>query len=627
MTGLARKLQVVEGGLTGSLVTARVGANEPTNEPLMNHEKWCDVAELGRLAGVTYRAAAKAVEARRWRGSELQVREEAASVGRGGKVLRVHVDSLPHELREAWYLARGVQITARPDAGALVVVEPEGTLTLDLRHEARLVLARWRHEVIRPVLALPPLSSARGEKVAELAAMERLMPDGTRGRVSRPTIFRWIALYEKGRAGLAGLMPKENERKGKREVRVTRVWDGFFDGRVPDADQDRVAEGLQRYIRSLWASGERGKYAVSEKATSWLVEESAALKVRAFDRLDRGRITGKSGTGSKLEVCFVSTRRADAERSYAMIAVKNKDNARWQDEFMPHIRRDYSGYLPRDIVVGDVHPVDVMMHRADGSEVYPKAISWLDIATNEIHMTFVLMEPGESVKREHVAMAFEAMVTDWGLPRLLYLDNGSEYKGPSMIDGFTRLSKMTSGAFALHDLGDKPEVEARVAASRDAIIRSLAYNAKGKPGIEGAFGNIEKVQFAVIPGWTSGDRMRKKTHAKGRPAKPFDGTPEEFLDAASTMLENYHKRSQSGKLGNRSPNEALADFIAGGWGKTVLAAPRCCGSLLPKRSSAPPAQAGWTIPTGMARRSGITPTSWPLCITLSRCASRRGSPM
>ena len=66
--------------------------------------------------------------------------------------------------------------------------------------------------------------------------------------------------------------------------------------------------------------------------------------------------------------------------------------------------------------------------------------------------------------------------------------------------------------------------------SRDAVIRSLAYNAKGKPKIEGAFGNIEQVFFALLQGWTAGDRMRKKTHMKGKAPVPFAGSAVDFLD-------------------------------------------------------------------------------------------------
>lgn len=139
--------------------------------------------------------------------------------------------------------------------------------------------------------------------------------------------------------------------------------------------------------------------------------------------------------------------------------------------------------------------------------VFPKAISWLDPATNEIHMTFVMCEKGEGIRHEHVAQSFEAMVDEWGLPKLLYLDNGSEYKWQEMIAGFTMLSKL-AGSMSVFDLGADNEVSARVNDCREAVVRSLAYNAKGKPKIEGAFGNIEQVFFATIQGWTAPVRSR-----------------------------------------------------------------------------------------------------------------------
>jgi hypothetical protein len=96
----------------------------------------------------------------------------------------------------------------------------------------------------------------------------------------------------------------------------------------------------------------------------------------------------------------------EKHRVYKIIAVQAKDNATFQDRYMPPVRRDYGNLLPREIVVGDVHPVDIMMRRPDGTVVYPKAIAWYDVATNEMHMTFVLLEPKEGIRREHVAQSF-----------------------------------------------------------------------------------------------------------------------------------------------------------------------------------------------------------------------------
>ena len=570
MNQIVRQFEIIEGSLGSDVALT----NDRTNDPLTTPGFWLLTDELATLAGVAPRITQRALKSRRWRGADLVVREVASNVGRGGKMLQVHVDSLPGDLRKAWYLEHGIDLHEKtnPATGETILVT-EQKFERDARHDERLRVARWRLDIIRPVLSQPAYARGREALLRELSEIERLGPDGKNRTVSRAQLYRWVQDYEKDNAGLIGLMPKEKADKGRKYTVVTRVWDGFFGGHIPEGDQQQIGEDLTHYIRSLWGSGERGKRAIAEKSTTWLIERSRKLGVVTFDALDLGRPVTKAGTGTQFEVCAVPTRRAYDEKKYAVLAVKRKDNARFQDEFVPHILRDYSGYKPRDIIVGDVHPTDVMLKREDGSQIYPKAIAWMDIATNEMFMVFVFLEKGEGIKREHIAMAFELLVREWGLPKLLYLDNGSEYSWDAMIDGFTQLSKLTEGAFSVADLGGNSEVRDRVLNSRQSVIRSLAYNAKGKPKIEGAFGNIEKVQFALLPGWTAGDRMRKKTHAKGKDPVAFPGTRQEFLEAASIQLEWYHKRPQHGRLDGRSPNEALRDFINDGWGKTTLSNP------------------------------------------------------
>ena len=559
----------------GDLIDSEAAIRSPIRTPLGHQDKWLSAADLRELSGIGVTASKKALNSRRWRGSDLLVKEETGNRSYGGKCLYVHVDSLPSDLRQAWYLERGIDLHAQcdPATGEMVLV-PQEALDRNKQHEGWLVEARWRHDVIRPILAIDKSRrGGRAQKIDELAAMPRLWPCGKTQVVPRRTLYHWVQCFEKNNAGLRGLMRTPKADKGRKKMTVSLTWDAFF---APHIDGDVAAQvngELTHYIRSLWGSGERGKYAVSEKATTRLIELSRDLGVVAFEALELGRPVSRANMDTQFGVCFVNTRRVSEERAYQKLAVKRKDNARYQDQMMPHILRDYSQYKPREIVVGDVHPVDVMMKRPDGSVVYPKAIAWLDVATNEIHMTFVLLEKGEGVRREHIAQSFEAMVGEWGLPSLLYLDNGSEYCGAEMIGGFTMLSKLSQGAFSLHDLCDSAEVSERVMGSREAVVRSLAYNAKGKPKIEGAFGNIEQVFFAAIQGWTAGDRMSKKTHAKGKDPIAFDGTASDFLAAASTMLEWYHKRPQRGRLDGLSPNEALRGHIDTGWGKTMLSDP------------------------------------------------------
>lgn len=432
-------------------------------------------------------------------------------------------------------------------------------------------MAKWRQEVIRPILTLEKGSPARAELIEELAQTPRLFPNGKRKKVAKSALYNWVRDFEAG--GLNGLIRKRRADCGAKRQKVTRAWDAFFKDHIDLSKHAEISDELTTYIRSLWAAGERGWRSITEKSTTRLIEMSRELNVLAFDALELGRCGDNQSKGTQFGICSISRRLAESHRDYRLLSTQDRDNAVFQDNYMPSIRRDYSSLLPRQIVVGDVHPVDIMMRREDGTVVYPKAIAWYDVATNEIHMTFVLLQPGEGIRREHVAQSFEAMVDEWGLPEMLYLDNGSEYSWDAMIGGFTQLSKLTQGGLKVFDLDGDPNVAKRVANGREAVVRSMPYNAKGKPGIEGAFGNIEQVFFATIPGWTAGDRMNKKTHAKGKDPVAFDGDAQAFLETAGKALEWYHKRPQHGRLNGMSPNEALRNFIDQGWGKTTLSRP------------------------------------------------------
>lgn len=564
----ARKFEVIEGG---SPIPALRLIDDRIDDPLVTTGKWLSGDDLAALAQIAPRVAKRAIAAGRWRGSELMVRKvEVGRGGAGGVVPQVHVDSLPADLREAWYAARGIALHERldPATGEMRMV-PDEALRNDARWDERTAVARWRMDLIRSITLLPKGSAERKARIDDLASQLLTLPGGKTRRLGRATIYTWIRAFAAD--GIGGLMPDERKDKGVKKVVVTRVWDGFFAGRISVDDHRRVGDEVLHYIRSLWASGESGWRAICEKSTTRLIEISRDLRDVRFDALPLGVPGPRAIPGSQFGICCVNRRLAEAQRSYGLIAVRDKDNARYQDTIAPTIRRDYSQLKPREIVVGDVHPTDIMVLRADGSRAYPKAISWFDPATNEIFMVLVLLEQREGVRREHIAMAFEAMVAKWGLPKLLYLDNGSEYQWAEMMDGFTQLSKLAG--LAVKEYGEGSLADARVADARQAVVRSLAYNAKGKPGIEGAFGNLERVFFSNLLGWTAGDRMRKKTHAKGRDPVPFPGTMTDFMDQIGTALDWYHKRPQYGRLDGKSPNEALRTHIEGGWGKVALANP------------------------------------------------------
>lgn len=581
MNSVARNLTVYEGGLGGSLISAEIPNSELNTEPLVNREKLIKIDELAELAGISYRAAAKAVGAKKWRGCQLLIEEVDGTKGFGGKTQLVHVDYLPVEIRERWYLQHGIDVHQKPETGELVAVDPkhEGKVN-DPQHQKRYQLAVFKHNLIKPIVAAADCHE-RARHIEKLAATEIMMPNGKVKRLTKQTIYNWINAY-KDETALSALMRKTNSNKGTKLVRVTRSWDNFFANHIDEAAIQDVADELTTYIRSMWAAGSAGKYVIAEHSTTRLIEMSRDLNVVAFERLELGSPSDKTSALTQFGVCHVNVRRVENEKKYKLKSIKDRDNRAYEDHYAASIRRNYSNLKPRQVVVGDVHPLDIMMHRPDGTEVYPKAISWFDPATNEIHMTIVMLEKGEGVRREHVAMSFKALVAEWGLPSTLYLDNGAEYKDSGMLEGLARLSHLLN-TFSLRFMDDNDEL-ARVARkmrdgeqdefdTEDVVVRSRPYNAKGKPKIEGAFGNLEKVFFSTIQGWTGGDRLNRKTYQKGKAPIAYEGTIEDFERSIAVALDLYHKRPQKGLLGGKSPNETLRGFIEQGWGKATLKSP------------------------------------------------------
>ena len=185
---------------------------------------------------------------------------------------------------------------------------------------------RWRLDVIRQAVMRPKGSAERKAALEAIAAQEWRQPDGKRNSISRATLYAWVASHD-----AKGLLPDVRKDKGVKRVIVSVVWDGFFAERLAEADHRAVGDDLTQYIRSLWASGESGWRAICEKSTTRLIELSRDLRDVAFDSLPLGRLGNGAGADSQFGVCDVNRRLAEAQRGFSIIAVRNKDNARFQD--------------------------------------------------------------------------------------------------------------------------------------------------------------------------------------------------------------------------------------------------------------------------------------------------------
>ena len=89
-----------------------------------------------------------------------------------------------------------------------------------------------------------------------------------------------------------------------------------------------------------------------------------------------------------------------------MVATASRDGKGHYDHHQTSITRSRAMLRPGDIVFGDVSPSDIPVTRPDGTLGWARLIAWQDAATNMLHITGFLSNPGGGVRREHVALAF-----------------------------------------------------------------------------------------------------------------------------------------------------------------------------------------------------------------------------
>lgn len=496
-----------------------------------------------------------------WRGVRLNVRLVPSRSGAAVLAYEVDRDSIPQHILPAAKPPLSTlsdtserQLIARsehPNAAisAILAATPPPAIPPKLKAtvcgDSR--QADWRLSIIQPIRhATAPRSAERAELIAKVAAEISRDWRGRPCTLGERTIRGWIAQYEA--AGLLGLMRKAPKNAGERRVHLSRAWDaaaraaGLSEAAIGD-----VVAKVRKRVRGEWASG----------TPSW---PTVQLNLKPV-LIGLTREAGIDLSDSALfRVCEVPRRIIEAERRYAIVALARKDAAGFAATAIPRIRRDRSHLRPGEWVAADVHHMDIIFRCEDGRDVTPKAVAWMDLATNRARLDFFIMPKGEMIRREHVIQSFVSMCADpdWGVPSRLYTDNGGEYNWSEIATGLSKLKHTV-------------EVIAGEAPTEDdfGVHRARPYNPQGKV-IEGLFSNTERTAFSQLPGWIGGDRMRKKTANQGREPLPFPGDEAQLRAALATALAYYHAKPQSGHLRGVSPDARFAEFVANGWAATVL---------------------------------------------------------
>ena len=482
-------------------------------------------AQIADIAGVSRQAMHKVAKRAElgipWRGAQLLVRRIHGIGGRCGLTYQIQLESLPLALQTRWKDLQG---------------SFEGTL----RHGSKAHQERelWSI-VLAPILVHAPHSKTRGKALIEAASREYLCPDGQRRSFSERTIRRKLSAYEAGR--LAEIHGRKRKDSGVRRVTVSRAFDqAAINCGVAPEDLDNIAQALTTYVRSLIVQG------TTRKLIATLLQgELAKHAARHGIDLPKG--------GFHVPMHTVQT-----HRHYKKVTRYDRDRKAHEDA-KPRIIRSSEGMMPMDLVMGDIHPLDIVVARPDGGLATARLIAWYDCATHRVFISTVLCEKGTGIRNAHVIQSFMDMAHEWGLPRGLYLDNGSEYNWADFISDALKLLGTGCGIEAANG---------RSAGQLGRVIRAKAYNAAAKGAIEGFFRVFESY-LSHQPGHIGGNRMLKKSANVGRPPTPFPGTLEELQRRIQAHLAYYNALPQRGKLKGVSPNQLYSKAIMAGWQLTA----------------------------------------------------------
>lgn len=245
------------------------------------------------------------------------------------------------------------------------------------------------------------------------------------------------------------------------------------------------------------------------------------------------------------------------ELRYKKVARHKKDRKASHDA-KPRIQRSIADLEPMDVVVMDVHHINVLIERETGKTATAKMIAFLDIATSRLFVEIIMFEGKGGVRNSDIITAFINMCMDktFGLPRVLYVDNGSEYGWADHLQDALKLNIRING-FDWQS-------------GRNPVVRATPYNASAKH-VEGVFRQLNQQLIAVIPGFIGDDRMNPKQEKLGRSMTPFPGSFDDFVTAVKKLVYGaYGWAAQYGELKGVSPLEKFQQFVSAGWKATIV---------------------------------------------------------
>lgn len=461
-----------------------------------------------------------------WHGHALEVRTVFGRGGKSGKQYQVKISSLPQHLQDR---LKALQIT------------DEAVSKLRFGDAAQLE-RNWKFDIISRALDYPKGS---GERKAEIDRQHgRTVHDwtGCPMILARSTIYKWIENFEL--YGVHGLTSKIRRDKGERKVFISRAWSDA----VPFDDETKasIQTDLKQYVRSLIKGGSQFKQTCI--LTAWKLREiSAAYGFEVADPVHA-------------EIVFAIPQAFVKEERQYKAVYRHKFDRKASEDDRPRIRRTTANLVPMEVVVMDVHHINVHVGRDDGSYSTPKLIAAHDIATGRVFCEIIQFDNRGGVRNTDNITAVANMFQHpaFGVAQFIYVDNGSEYGFADDLEDALKLGSKVIGFNGSQE--------------RNRIIRSIAYNASAKH-VEGWFRQMNQQYFRHIQGWRDDDPMnpkRPKRPKLGKLHAPYPHGFDTFCDEVYGYLNAYEQMPQQGGLGGKSPALTFKKHVEAGWSATLL---------------------------------------------------------
>ena len=372
--------------------------NEQTPEDSHDPRFWIETPDFAELAGVERQTAWKALKrchsGGTWHKTPLIVRMVDSVGGNGGKAYQVFAPSLPPELAAVWREGHPELFETPASEAQIAPSAPETPTEKLYRH--RLEIADFRLGLIMPALRHPRHTAGRIEAIRGICSKSHIMPGGKSITPCDKTVYNWIRRYETA-GGKQGLMPESRSDLNERRVIISRTFDNACP--LPDEKKSELEAAIVEYVKGLFIDTFTSRPKIQLLASAELVRQA--------------KLAGWAG--ADLKNCDVGFHLVRRHQHYRLNNVMQNDAQAWADTYKPRIHRTSANLLPMDIVMGDVHPVDILKEREDGTTATARMISWMDVATGRYIADYVLCGPRQGITQAHVAASFVKMVKSWGL--------------------------------------------------------------------------------------------------------------------------------------------------------------------------------------------------------------------